>query len=126
MANEDLQAGRELDVLIATEVMGWVFCNCDVYGGVGEHRHDVDDWSALEPTPRFSTTYEGMGLVLERMRELGWGWKLESWLYFHGAGWGAEVEDFTEKEKSRGRFQVYSLSLPHAVCLAALKAVRSG
>ena len=96
---EEIEAGRELDALIEAEVMGG--------GGTDKKPY----WMHI-PLPAYSTTYEGMGLVLERMTEL-WHWDIVS---LTKGGFRA----------SFGSYRGDADTLPHAVCLAALKAVRNG
>lgn len=105
MANEDLQAGRDLDVLIAIEVM-WRIVSGD---------------AGVDAIPAYSTTYEGMGLVLERMRGFGWYGSVKMSLDM------SCYARFTRNASPKYHgFEVDADTLPHAVCLAALKAVRSG
>ena len=101
------EAGRELDALIAVEVMG------------------LDDLTPAQVKdgyvriwPSYSTTYEGAGLVIEKMRELGCKWELGSFEFWH-----ARVGKI-DKRLSDDDF-VFSATFPHVVCLAALAAVRS-
>lgn len=104
-----IPAGRALDYLVAEQVM-------DKHPVVG-------DWMGLatyrltkegKPLPYYSETWEGMRLVVERMRELGWFCEMAD----HGNSW-------TVKAVKDGRDLVVfeAAELPHAVCLAALAAV---
>lgn len=75
-----LPAGPELDAIVGRTVIGckvestknlttgaWRHeCRCEY----GEHEAP----GSLGALMRFSTTWDGMGLVVERMRELGWHW----------------------------------------------------
>lgn len=104
-----IEAGRELDALVAMEVMGWTQVNPRWWVRL--------DGASVPHPPTYSTTGDGMLAVLERMRELGWrslvttyGERIEA-MFYPGEGW-----------------PIYAASadtLPHAVCLAALEAVRA-
>ena len=86
---ERLEAGRELDELVAVEVFGFV---------VREYK--------------YSTTGDGMLAVLERMGAQGWDVEVVA----DDDGWIV---------KYAGEHAVFAPTLPHAVCLAALEAVRA-
>lgn len=121
-----LSAGRDLDALVAEKVMNrslkCCMCgrvlDCDVSCGMARHQRPLDP---------YSTTWEGMRLVVERMRELGWlsvemRWTkrgkysplslLEGWSCF----FSSDKPPFTV-----GHFEAETA--PHAVCLAALAAI---
>lgn len=60
---------RKINALVAEHLFG--------YTDVGQH--DTTYWygrrpgsNILEPIDDYSTTWEGLGMVIERMRELGW------------------------------------------------------
>lgn len=98
----DLPAGRELDVLVAARVMSLAI----------PAPSSIREWRPVQ----YSTAWEGMRLVVERMRELGW------WV------------DLTLRDEWQCKFHGYprpreilgsSDTLPHAVCLAALAAVEA-
>jgi hypothetical protein len=121
-----IEAGAALDRLLAVEAMGW--------------REERGAWLAETPTnhiqvrylapPTYSTSYGGMELVLERMRALGWACSMEE--VFTGPAmsrdpadmtywWEAELRSFDEERKAWGE----GATLPHAIALAALAAVRA-
>lgn len=97
-----IQAGRELDALVAETVMTWVL-------GSGS------------PPFAFSTTWEGMRLVVERMRELGFTWQLYS-ADRVAEDWLVCISKFDGRCHNRVSVKK-APDLPHAVCLAALEAV---
>ena len=59
-----LEAGPELDRIVAERVFGVVFVD------------QIDTWNAppMRASVAYTTAWDGMGLVVERMRELGWHW----------------------------------------------------
>jgi hypothetical protein len=59
-----MQAGRELDVKVA-QSLGY-----DVFEADGEYWVAVDDETA-DPLEHFSTTWEGMGVLVEEARKQG-------------------------------------------------------
>lgn len=119
-----IEAGRELDALIATEVMGWTHDReraHEVSSADGESwewvtgwRRGSEEWLHDFPPGYYSTSYEGMGLVLERLQALGWDidatWAKDIWHVALGSWNNNKAEAPT---------------LPHAVALAALAAVRA-
>ena len=83
-------------------------------------RHDYSDQSyhghisfCLSPVLAYSTTWEGLGLVVERMRELGFDFTLS---HAGRDGWFASF-----KQSMPGMSSARNRSAPHAVSLAALK-----
>ena len=158
-----IEAGRELDALVAQYVMGWT----PWLEQRGQYRHVVwqtdpnrEPWKRSQDdaaqrqrysefrvedfdpmrhimtqvgdTFRPSTTGDGMLAVLERMRALDWTWELGEWSFgpaapgtphtAHPRAWGATLTPFDDGDD---RVVVAAAdTLPHAVCLAALEAVR--
>ena len=117
MATVAIEAGRELDALVAVEVMGWT-------------RQRLGQWVKPDGGPtiaepnRYSTTGDGMLEVLERMRGLGWigvckvSTDTRSYARFSRNARPGETHAVNGKD-------VEADTLPHAVCLAALEAVRA-
>ena len=90
--------GRALDALIAERVFGEPRTN---------------------PYP-YSSTWEGLGRVVERMRELGWAWTMDYQLgskFYTAEFWahGKEPWGWAKADKA-----------PDAVCRAALDALGEG
>lgn len=122
-----IEAGRELDAIIAVEVMGWTMVAID----------DEETWwlrgNPNRPTetaysPRDYSTSGACLEVLERMREQGWEARAQS---FEREGWACEfttAPNFYDLDAGRldGERYVHceALTLPHAICLAALEADR--
>lgn len=111
-----IEAGQALDELIALEVMGW-----DPPRPEREFKpwawFDTTGWSDDPASKAFSTSYEGMGLVLERM-------KADYLLNIEFDDKGASVM-FMQGYSAPVVGEAYTQSLPHAVALAALAAVRA-
>lgn len=103
-----IEAGRELDALVAVEVMGWTRLSIR-----NPLWHSPSDLVWRAELPAFSTTGDGMLAVLEQMRALGW----EFAVYCDPgeAGWSVTI----------GGALLSRDTLPHAACLAALEAVRA-
>ncbi|WP_289141518.1 hypothetical protein [uncultured Brevibacillus sp.] len=96
-----MQAGRELDLEVA-KALGWkvsedegIFCD--------EDGHVVDE-------PKFSTTWEGMGVLVEEARNNGLN------LDFH------TLHDRFIGYADGLTYSAYAETAPHAVCLAFLMA----
>lgn len=115
-------AGSELDVLVAELVMGWTPDGKGgwyIVGGLSNGYHFFHG----EPITSFSTSWEGAGLVIERMRELDWWLRVETWgsdrqegrtrarFVKHGGNW-----------HDQPRF-IVAPTAPEAICLAALAAL---
>lgn len=111
-----IEAGSELDALVAQEVMGLLG------DGLPSTRYWPGIGHVMVHEPRrapfdYSTSYEGMGLVLERMQALGYTYDVDATdgvplVTWHRPGPGPT-------------FRAEGVTLPHAVALAALTAVRS-
>lgn len=100
-----MEAGRELDRLVAEEVMGYAMTA--VASSDGESLgldFDTEDWQVL---PCYSTSIEAAWLVVERNPEC---FSLEKGLY----GWEAYF---------LGGSTAYAYTAPLAICMAALAAV---
>ena len=108
-----MEAGRELDALVAEKVMGYVlrYTSSSKYG--------IAMWSKdLQTEEKFSfqpsTTWEGMGLVVEKMLHLNprvivdRGLKGDKW--YCSLGDGKAIFAYASANTA-----------PHAICLAALK-----
>ena len=123
-----IKAGRELDALIATEVMGWTHdrerahqvssADGEGWEWVTGWRRGNEEWLHEFPPAYYSTTYEGMGLVLDQMRERGWAVAMDRPL-------SAPLWVVVFWREIGGSYGKDAPSLPHAVALAALAAVRA-
>lgn len=110
-----IEAGRELDALVAVEVMGWSSWRIDEMEEHWGRRGPGSSYESGYEPPRYSTTGDGMLAVLERMRELGWAVEIQA----EDKHWW--VDFYRPIEEKIG----HATTLPHAVCLAALEAVRA-
>lgn len=135
---------RELDILVAEKVMGFV----PVKPGEPPHsgwRNAKGYWFPLESypdtpgVPHFSTSIRDAWEVVEHFRSKEWGEKhgyYDVWISAAGGNypyWCAEKRDAKNtveifintgakhREIARGESDI---SVPHAICLAALEAVR--
>ena len=106
----------DLNAAVAERVMGWK--TNEVYG----HYYDdskIDFFERMKGNPDFlATDWSGVRLVVERMKALGWTANI---------GYGAQCDGWCEfwfGDKTTK--SAHANSLPHAVCLAALKAVGGG
>lgn len=113
-----MQAERELDALIAEKVMGWTLAVSIIQNGKVVDR-------PLGSVPRYSSSIIAAISVFEKIREkLGPIAELNISGPWDGlSGWkcritaGKSFHDFTVVATAHGA------SAPHAICLAALKAV---
>ena len=129
---EPLGAGRELDTLIATEVMGWEAIDpsrCPVCGwpweGINGHSCTPGKCST-RPLPlvrydtraRFSTTISAAWMVVDKMRDRGWDFDIRNF--------GTYTAAFHEQRSLMGAScSADAETAPLAICLAALAAIRS-
>lgn len=116
MSDYSMKPGRELDAMIAEKVMGWRDVCEKVYSN-GER-----DWLGKHPErgatfsiQRYSTDANHAWSVVEKLREL------------HPDGWVCVlvgVGDEIQVSVSTGahEFDATGVTLPHAICAAALKA----
>lgn len=114
-----MKAGLELDVLIAKNVMGFnPLLPKARYRQTAEFQgRDVE----LDEIP-YSTTWEGMGLVVEGLPYLGregirW-WRLEQQ---PSGKYHVILRDYAQNGEIS--YTAEASTAPHSVCLAALKAV---
>jgi hypothetical protein len=123
-----LNPGRELDALIAEKVMGLRVTWEDSQEEDGkDDPYILDDngnykWSSY--VPYYSTSIQDAWLVVGKMRELGFYYSVGSIIgspatgvgitELHAAGFGIKHAPFET---------VQADTAPHAICLAALKAV---
>jgi hypothetical protein len=100
---------RKIDAMVAEKVMGWAFNSSDWYVYKTPEGDDIDDdWSP-------STDPAAMMMVVEKMRELGLAIGMET----DSNGWWVCV---TLDKDPPISLHARSLTLPLAVCHAALRA----
>ena len=126
-----MEAGRELDALVAEKVMGLEVRSITVMDSKGTHS-DVGTVDAprrmpdgrmgvnVDKLPAYSTDIAAAWEVVEKLGlafELGWLPEDK------GFNWDAS---FGEKRGSEAGTTTYASTAPHAICLAALKAMSPG
>jgi hypothetical protein len=120
-----LQAGRELDALVAEKVMGWTVNRTEsrhwhTVGPTGRERNiqigsdccagQAYDSNAFMPSKSIVSAW----LVVEKMRERGWNFEL------HTSRDGEAAAAFHQSQDDD--FEAYELTAPLAICRAALSA----
>lgn len=104
-----MQPGRKLDALVAEVVMG-----NQIKNGIEFPKGELSGGVTLT---RYSTSWEGMRLVVERMREMGFCFQVTQDSKWDAGFMNKEQEDFWSGDSDIA---------PHAVCLAALAAIEGG
>lgn len=115
-----MQAGRELDAKVA-EALGWTeVANGTIYNGKW-----IDQEGVLNELPSFSTTWEGMGVLVEEAKKQGILLEYEhftegrylgrAWKYHEG------IEDWVIIPRDSAFKPPISGSVPLAVSLAFLQ-----
>ena len=120
-----MEAGRELDALVAEKVMGWSYQ--DFPDGPCPH---VKHWYATSPCPNdamdpswrgrlpcFSTDIAAAWEVVEKDDGWGFDWRLKRWAA-SSKPWTCIADRITDSR----RFYVEAVTAPLAICLAALAA----
>lgn len=150
---EDLKSGPELDALVAEKVMGWVLYGEDGHSkpvhkkSLDRPGETFDDWEYKGPHPRlvspsgrefflcqcryrkglenlppYSTDIAAAWEVVEHMTQTTKeNWKIEIFSSAFIATFS--YESGRDKPWQTGEHEAYGDSIPHAICLAALKAV---
>jgi hypothetical protein len=114
-----IEAGRELDAMVAEKVMGLeTGASGDNAWILGDALYVIDDGHAAV-LPHYSTDIAAAWLVVEKMRADGWHFELSDRDAVDEQPFWVE---FATKEYERGG-QSWQAAAPHAICLAALKAV---
>ena len=111
---EDLKPGRELDALIAEKIFGW---------SLDPNRASDDicwlmppgGWHVAKSVPQYSTDIAAAMEVVEKLSEYGWHFSLTRTA-------DGSVVAFFHKDWFRRNEKLIETA-PHAICLAALKAV---
>lgn len=103
----ELKPGPELDALVASKVMGW---------GVADDGAVIVDGAHLV-CPLFSIDIAAAWALVEKFPHK----YLFKWNTFNDGKWECRFSDSDDGSKI-----AYALTAPHAICLAALKAVGEG
>lgn len=119
----DLQPGRDLDAMVAEKVMGMV--DNRPSGRSGEMWGIMDWFAPGEPAwapnfPTYSTSISAAWEVVEKMRGDGWYVRITDTKSPLGHRW---MVSFDTEEGLHPLYTAYSETVPHAICLAALRAV---
>jgi len=113
-----MDAKRELDEFVAIHIFDWSdFWTNGIllYGhSPGERAMGID--AERSPVPHYSTDIAAAWLVVEKLAAQGLRLSLDA---FGGDPWWVE---FADEQWARGA-QATANTAPHAICLAALKAV---
>jgi hypothetical protein len=126
--DDKMEAGKELDALVAEKVMGWTGIKHDHAAG----GHIVFTTGTPEgrsrpshhPVPSYSTAIMYAWQVVEKMGERGY------WFDIHDTYTGTRAVAFMQKEDGEQLAgwiagHANDVSVPLAICLAALMAVES-
>lgn len=133
-----MEAGRELDALVAEKVMGCKIDRSYVEGwpnwiggpryrcGCGNYAHACGDDDIAEPLLNFySTDIAAAWEVVERIKHLKDPDPMEVWIY-ETRSKGVTCEVYWDLgSRLAGRGQVTAATAPLAICLAALQAVQA-
>lgn len=126
-----MKPGRELDALIAEKVMGWrpiirSEWPCIALANTPDNEKEIaflraaDLRGQYEDIPNYSTDIAEAWEIIKKLIEYNPFWEEKNCLYFqlsptNPAGWMCNFGDSRHIE--------YGDTAPHAICLAALKAV---
>lgn len=111
-----MKAARKVDVLVAEKVMGWKDVREDEmmhWDFCGQKPHIMDGEFCI---PNYSTDIEAAWAVFEHFSSRYIEWNDSD------ASWSVQL-DFKRRLRDDCRGMGYANTAPHAICLAALKAV---
>lgn len=115
-----LTAGRALDALVAEKVMG--FRRSEAWLDASPRHYADPEWpDYTQETPRYSTDIGAAWQVVENLADRGWKVDVQNRYY---PCWAVHVH--FPLPDTRNVFETSELlfgAVPHAICLAALKAV---
>jgi hypothetical protein len=119
---DTMEAGRELDALIAEEVMGFAVS----MDGCDKPRIEeiINGRSRYDVLPPYSTSISAAWEVVEKIKSMG----LAVWLGFEGGRWQAifGIENkYVVLPEAGGDYEALAPTAPLAICRAALRAVAS-
>ena len=126
MPDTEKRAGRELDVRVAAEVMGWT----PRYVPEGSLLNAPESWGELDywqtssarvpcgwsPSTDIAAAWE----VVEKMRADGWVMSLDHDCYGDGRSAGTDVKFWKHRVAEH---EAHAVTAPLAICLAALEAM---
>ena len=111
-----MKPGRDLDALIAEKVFGWKRIDPELFGW---HDHDGDYMKKICDVPFYSTSIEAAWEVVNNFESREYDVQL---ILSHGEQVKCRIGKMIDILFNSSGF-VYSDTAPHAICLAALKAV---
>lgn len=113
-----MEAGRTLDALVGRKVMG-------LDPSIVDGDMQVFTWRRhfLMAGDYFFITDEGTDELPHYSTDIAAAWTIIEYFYKAGWGAGAEMDGHTGCRASVGQFTSEADTAPHAICLAALKAV---
>ena len=124
-----LAAGRELDALVAEQVMGWTACDPAQESRpweCGDERPSVRTGMGIPPgesdrneIPHFSTDIAAAWEVVEKLDRDGHTMEMDK----RDAGWVVRFVDYSKDPILSMEITDTAPTAPLAICLAALKAV---
>lgn len=116
-----MNAGRELDALVAEKVMG--FSPVEWSGQPGDMALVYGDQETGGIVPRYSTNVGAAWQVVEKMSALSW---RATVCWAPADAWNAEeraVVTYSGGETNQDDIEAIAPTVPLAICLAALKVV---
>jgi len=117
-----MKPGKELDGLVAEKIMGWTYVRFPD-GAMPKTKHWHDHTSKfVGPCPYYSTDIAAAFQVVEKLREHLHLVRMEDgrWLVGHDNTEGYITEGIVDMRLFRS---AVADTLPHAICLAALRVV---
>lgn len=116
--NTDLKPGRELDALVAEKVMGWEAPHPEDFGDIGRSIIESRGDDPYAPA-RYSTDIAAAWTILEKLPQFAYGCAVSFRWMDRPEATGQEWE----VNLGPGHPRAIGISVPHAICLAALKSV---
>ncbi len=122
-----LEAGQDLDILIATKIMGLIVVKTKsgskrggYYYTIGAPHWDdfAGDMQLSNPVPHYSTDLNTAWEVVDKLFDLQFDLSLE--YYLDADNKRMARVDFAHMSKQELSYLEFSESVPHAICLAAL------
>ena len=122
MKIEEMEAGPEMDALVAEQVMGWHWGEAEDGVATWTHTDSGIAWAVAEPTFSPSTNIADAWQVVEKLIGLGYWISLSHNGNQHAACWDFRLCDRATESK---REIAIEATAPLAICRAALKAVEA-
>lgn len=119
----ELRVGRELDALVAEKIFGLPIYNKDNFGNPGTFVGSHDNPMVCSQPKNYSTSIVAAWEVIERMREIGWVFQIQSYPYSDTVRvefWRHRVKDRPETLQLAA---VSDIKVEAVICLTALKVI---